>query len=315
MTSVTEGAETRNSIVERLIGDTGEPDHIIKAARSLGLRALPAIRQSLNEQVSYPIAIDMEQVELARMAEARRSDVENDALVVAASATSPDALMLIADSDAIALLVSALFGGDPDTPVSPIERDLTSIDWAAFEADYSVIRGHISRVVPGCEDYDAKVRTRDGFILPNGPRDSRTFDTSTGKARFTANSMEVIRVPQGRLLLQTLRSHDQFNTTIYGRSDRYRGVHKGRYVVFVNPDDIHEHGLVDGQNVDIYSEWPGEPDRVLRGMRVVSYPTARGCAAAYFPEANVLVPLNSTSRGSNTPVSKAVVVRLEPTHD
>ena len=193
--------------------------------------------------------------------------------------------------------------------------DLTGIDWAAFEADYSTIRGHISRVVPGCEDYEAKVRTRDGFILPNGPRDSRTFATSTGKARFTANSMELIRVPEGRLLLQTLRSHDQFNTTIYGRNDRYRGIHNGRYVVFVNPDDIHEHGLVDGQHVHIYSEWPGEPDRVLRGMRVVSYPTARGCAAAYFPEANVLVPLNSTARGSNTPVSKAVVVRLEPTHD
>ena len=192
--------------------------------------------------------------------------------------------------------------------------DLEGIDWAAFEADYSAIREHISQVVPGCEDYERKVRRRDGFILPNGPRDSRTFATSTGRARFTANTMEPIRVPEGRLLLQTLRSHDQFNTTIYGRNDRYRGIRNGRYVVFVNPVDIQECGLVDGQHVDIHSEWPGEPDRVLRGMRVVPYPTARGCAAAYFPEANVLVPLGSTARGSNTPVSKAVVVRLEPTH-
>jgi molybdopterin-dependent oxidoreductase alpha subunit len=191
--------------------------------------------------------------------------------------------------------------------------DLAKIDWAGFEADYSTIRSHISRVVPDFEDYEAKVRAPDGFILPNGPRDTRTFDTSTGRARFTGTTVEVIRVPAGRLLLQTLRSHDQFNTTIYGRNDRYRGIRNGRYVVFVNPDDIRECGLVDGQHVDIYSEWPGEPDRVLRGMRVVSYPTARGCAAAYFPEANVLVPLGSTARGSNTPVSKAVVVRLEPT--
>src|SRR5690606_1594394 len=111
MTSVNQAAVSRNSIVERLLGDTGEPDHLLKAARSLGLRALPAIRQSLNEQVSYPIEIEIEQVALARMADARRPHVDNDALVVASSATSPDALMLIADADAIALLVSALFGG------------------------------------------------------------------------------------------------------------------------------------------------------------------------------------------------------------
>ncbi|MEO6533456.1 MAG: hypothetical protein ABIO06_07760, partial [Pseudolysinimonas sp.] len=91
----------------------------------------------------------------------------------------------------------------------------------------------------------------------------------------------------------------------------YRGIKKGRDVVFVNPDDVVELGLVDGQRVDIFSEWKDEPDRVLRNYRIVSYPTARGCAAAYFPEANVLVPLESAAIGSNTPVSKAVIVRLE----
>ena len=190
--------------------------------------------------------------------------------------------------------------------------DLDRIDWAGFEADYRTIRTHITRVIPGCDDYEAKVSRPDGFILPNGPRDSLSFHTATGKARFTGNALEVIRVPEGRLLLQTLRSHDQFNTTIYGRNDRYRGIRNGRMVVFVSPEDLAERGLQDGQYVDIVSEWPGDPDRILRGMRVVSYPTARGCAAAYFPEANVLVPLGSTARGSNTPVSKAVVVRLEP---
>ena len=112
-----------------------------------------------------------------------------------------------------------------------------------------------------------------------------------------------------------MRSHDQFNTTIYGHNDRYRGIKKGRHVVFVNPEDIAELGLADGQFVDIQGEYQDGVERVVRKFRVVSYPTARGCAAAYYPEANVLVPLNHTAEGSHTPVSKAVIVRLEPSED
>ena len=190
--------------------------------------------------------------------------------------------------------------------------DRVPVDWASFERDYDVIRDHISRVVPGFERFNERIREKDGFILPNGPRDSRTFPTETGKAVLTVNELEPVVCPPGRLLLQTLRSHDQFNTTIYSLNDRYRGIKQGRSVVFVNPDDLAELGLTHGQKVDIFSEWPGQPDRVLRDFRAVSYPTARGCAAAYFPEANVLVPLDSASKRSNTPVSKAVVVRLEP---
>jgi formate dehydrogenase major subunit len=190
--------------------------------------------------------------------------------------------------------------------------DRHGINWPAMIRDYDVIRDHISRVVPGCESYNEKTRTRDGFVLPNGPRDSRTFNTATGKARITVNNLEPVECPPGRLILQTVRSHDQFNTTIYSLNDRYRGIKKGRYVVFVHPDDLAELGLSDGQTVDIFSEWPGQPDRVLRGFRTVSFPTARGCAAAYFPEANALIPLDNTALESNTPVSKAVIVRLEP---
>ena len=186
------------------------------------------------------------------------------------------------------------------------------IDWLGMIDDYDVIRDHISRVVPGCENYNEKTRRRDGFVLPNPPRDERRFETATGKARITVNELEHVDCPPGRLLLQTVRSHDQFNTTIYSLNDRYRGIKKGRYVIFVHPDDLAELGLADGQTVDIFSEWKDQEDRVLRGFRIVSYPTARGCAAAYFPEANVLVPLDSTAIGSNTPVSKAVVIRLEP---
>lgn len=186
------------------------------------------------------------------------------------------------------------------------------IDWAGFEAEYDVIREHISRVVPGFERFNEDVRRSGGFVLPNGPRDERRFDTATGKAMITVNELEHLERPEGRLILQTLRSHDQFNTTIYSLNDRYRGIKNGRDVIFVNPFDLAELGLTDGQRVDIHSEWRDEPDRVLENYRVVSYPTARGCAAAYYPEANVLVPLQSAAIGSNTPVSKAVIVRLVP---
>ncbi len=190
--------------------------------------------------------------------------------------------------------------------------DSVPVDWAGFERDYDVIRDHISRVVPGFEKFNVQVRQKGGFILPNGPRDSRTFATATGRAMITVNELEALERPAGRLILQTMRSHDQFNTTIYSLNDRYRGIKNGRDVIFVNPMDLTELKLADGQRVDIHGEWSDGVDRVLRHYRIVSYPTAMGCAAAYYPEANVLVPLGSAAEGSNTPVSKAVIVRLEP---
>ncbi|GAB3136814.1 FdhF/YdeP family oxidoreductase [Marisediminicola antarctica] len=190
--------------------------------------------------------------------------------------------------------------------------DRVAVDWAGFERDYNLIRDHLSRVVDGCDGYNEKIRREGGFVLPNGPRDSRTFHTPTGKAMLTVNDLESIERPAGTLILQTLRSHDQFNTTIYGHNDRYRGVKGGRHVVFVSPEDLAELGLADGQRVDVHTVSNDGVDRVLRGFRVVSYETARGCAAAYYPEANVLVPLDHVAEGSNTPVSKAVIVRLDP---
>ncbi|MFJ4025828.1 FdhF/YdeP family oxidoreductase [Paenarthrobacter sp. NPDC089989] len=186
------------------------------------------------------------------------------------------------------------------------------VDWAGMRRDYDVIRDHVSRVVPGFEDFNTRIRTRDGFILPHPPRDSRTFPTATGRAMFTVNELETIKVPKGRLLLQTVRSHDQFNTTTYTMNDRYRGIKKGRMVLMVNPADLAGMGLADGGYVDVHSEADDGVDRVLRQLRLVSYPSARGCATAYYPEANVLVPLDSTAEGSNTPASKSVIIRLEP---
>ncbi|TDD32140.1 FdhF/YdeP family oxidoreductase [Actinomadura sp. KC06] len=187
----------------------------------------------------------------------------------------------------------------------------SAIGWDAMERDYDVIRDHVSRVVPGFERYNARVRESGGFTLPHAPRDERRFPTATGKANLTVNELEVLRVPEGRLLLQTVRSHDQYNTTIYGLDDRYRGIKAGRRVVFVSPSDLAALGLDDGATVDLVSEWADGVERRAPSFRIVSYPTARGCAAAYFPETNVLVPLDSTAEISNTPTSKSIIVRLE----
>ncbi|MER5739001.1 MULTISPECIES: FdhF/YdeP family oxidoreductase [unclassified Streptomyces] len=190
------------------------------------------------------------------------------------------------------------------------ERSATP--WEAFEADYAAVRDRIARVVPGFEDFNARLAADPaGFALPHAPRDERRFPTKTGKANFTAAPVEYPRVPEGRLLLQTLRSHDQYNTTIYGLDDRYRGIRGGRRVVMVHPEDAARLGLADGAYADLVSEWTDGSERRAPGFRVVHYPTARGCAAAYYPETNVLVPLESTADVSNTPASKSVVVRLE----
>ena len=188
--------------------------------------------------------------------------------------------------------------------------DRHGIPWDAFRSDYTEIRHRIARVVPGCAAYDEKVGRPGGFVLPHPPRDSRTFDTEVGKAMFTTSPTDVLHVPEGRLLLQTLRSHDQFNTTIYGLDDRYRGISNGRRVVFVHPDDIAALGLEDGSMVDLVSEWSDGSERRAPEFRVVPYDQPRGCAAAYYPETNPLVPLGSTAIGSNCPTSKSVIVRL-----
>lgn len=189
------------------------------------------------------------------------------------------------------------------------------VPWQELKRDYDRIRDRIERVVPGFDDFNIRVRRSDGFVLPHPPRDTRSFDTPNGKANFALHPLEWVDVPAGRLILQTLRSHDQYNTTVYGHDDRYRGISGNRHIVMVNPDDIASLGLRAGQLVDIVSEFDGEAgveERRVRGFEVVPYDTPRGNAAAYYPETNPLVPLGSVARESNTPVSKAVVIRLEP---
>ncbi|MFE7751809.1 FdhF/YdeP family oxidoreductase [Streptomyces sp. NPDC057428] len=212
---------------------------------------------------------------------------------------TPASPHLLSEPAIVARLARAVLGPASTTP------------WEDFEKDYGTIRDRISRVVPGFEDFNARVARPGGFTLPHAPRDERRFPTATGKANFTAAPVEYPELPEGRLLLQTLRSHDQYNTTIYGLDDRYRGIKGGRRIVMVNPEDARALGLADGSYTDLVSEWKDGVERRAPGFRVVHYPTARGCAAAYYPETNVLVPLDATADTSNTPASKSVVVRFE----
>jgi molybdopterin-dependent oxidoreductase alpha subunit len=232
---------------------------------------------------------------------AQRVTVEDSMSMVHASAGTlePASPHLRSEVAIVAGLAERILGPDDLVP------------WSALGADYDAIRDRIEAVVPGFASYNQRIDHDGGFVLPHPPRDRLEFPTVSGRAHVTCNRFEPEVVPEGRLLLQSIRSHDQFNTTIYGLDDRYRGIRQGRRVVFVHPDDLHALGLVDGEVVDIVSEWRHEPERRAERFRTVAYDVARGTCAAYFPEANVLVPLGSVAEESNTPTSKAVVVRLE----
>jgi molybdopterin-dependent oxidoreductase alpha subunit len=190
-------------------------------------------------------------------------------------------------------------------------RDNTTVDWEAMAANYDNIRDAISRVVPGCENYNERVRVPGGFYLPNPPREGK-FPNSAGKALFNAAPLEKIDIEPGQLLMTTIRSHDQFNTTIYGLSDRYRGIDGNRRVIFMNRTNMDELGLVAGQVVNITSYFE-DHRRHAENFVVVPYHIPVDCTATYFPEGNALVPLNSFARFSRTPTSKCVVISLEPT--
>jgi molybdopterin-dependent oxidoreductase alpha subunit len=186
----------------------------------------------------------------------------------------------------------------------------SSINWEALIADYDLIREHIERVVPGFDDYNLRVRQPGGFHLPSPPR-QRIFNTPSGRAVFTVHALPHHDLLPDQYLMMTMRSHDQFNTSIYGLDDRYRGIRNGRRVVFLNPDDVRSAGLSEGQTVDLISHFAGE-ERVARNFVVVPYSIPQRCAATYFPETNVLVPLGSVADKSNTPASKSVVISIRP---
>jgi anaerobic selenocysteine-containing dehydrogenase len=189
----------------------------------------------------------------------------------------------------------------------------TTVDWEALATDYDKIRDVIERVVPGFENYNARVREPGGFYLPNAARE-RIFNTASGKAVFTIHPLPDHNLAPDQYLMMTIRSHDQFNTSVYSDNDRYRGISNGRRVVFLNRDDIAADGLREQQKVDLVSHFEGE-ERIAKEFTVVAYDIPRRCAATYFPEANVLVPVRNVAEKSNTPVSKSVVISIRPTSE
>jgi molybdopterin-dependent oxidoreductase alpha subunit len=184
------------------------------------------------------------------------------------------------------------------------------VQWPSLAANYDLIRDSISRVIPGFENFNQRIRNGQTFYLPNGARD-RHFKTASGKAQFSVTPIPKHDLDPGELLMMTIRSHDQFNSTIYGLDDRYRGVYGGRRVIFLNPEDIREAGLQAGQLVDIRSHFEGET-RIAPSFLVVPYTISRHCAATYYPETNVLVPIRSVADKSNQPVNKCVRITLAP---
>lgn len=186
----------------------------------------------------------------------------------------------------------------------------TTVDWEDLANNYDKIRDAIERVVPGFDDYNTRVHNPGGFYLPNAAR-KRVFNTASGKAQFTVHQLPELKLGPDQFLMMTIRSHDQFNTSVYSSNDRYRGISDGRRVVFLNPKDIAAAGLRARQVVDLVSHFEGE-ERIARRFEVVPYDIPQRCAATYFPEANVLVPVRSVAEKSNTPASKSVVISIRP---
>jgi molybdopterin-dependent oxidoreductase alpha subunit len=184
----------------------------------------------------------------------------------------------------------------------------SKLAWSWLCDDYDRIRELIGRVVAGAENYNARVREPGGFYLPNAAREGR-FATDSGRAQFSVHELPRHELEPGQLLMMTIRTHDQYNTTIYGLADRYRGLSQARRVILMNPDDLSERGLRADQRVDVTSHFRGQT-RTARQFVAVPYDIPRGCAASYFPEANVLVPLDQVARISNTPASKSVVISV-----
>lgn len=224
--------------------------------------------------------------------------VENSMGVVHASRgdREPPSAGLLSEPAIVAGLAAATLG------------DRSSVDWMGLASNYDRIRDDIEAVVPGFDGYNERVREPGGFYLPNGARERR-FNTDGGKAKFSVTAVPHVEVLEGELRLMTIRTHDQFNTTIYGLDDRYRGFKGERRVVMMNPADMAERDLLPETPVDIEGRHEAA-GRVAEGFLAVPYDIPRGCVATYFPEANVLVPLGARAHRSHTPASKLVVVAI-----
>lgn len=188
--------------------------------------------------------------------------------------------------------------------------DSSGIAWEGYTGNYNLIRAAIETVIPGFERYNERMQSTQGFSLPHAVRDARRFDTAHGRALFMLHSLPSRRLGDAEFTLMTIRSHDQFNTTVYGLDDRYRGIYGGRRVVLINPEDLQTHHLRAGELVDLVSEFNGVVRRAKQ-FRLVPYDIPQRCLAAYYPETNVLISIDNLAAESHTPASKFVVVKLQ----
>jgi molybdopterin-dependent oxidoreductase alpha subunit len=186
----------------------------------------------------------------------------------------------------------------------------TKTDWTGFASNYDLIRSKIEATIPGFKNYNERVRIKGGFYLPNNARENNYASTASGKANFTVNEPSDLKLERNQFIMMTIRTHDQYNTTIYGLDDRYRGVLNERRVIFMNEEDMKTQNLKQLDLVDLTSHFKDER-RVAKGFLVVGYNIPKQCTATYFPEANVLVPLKSVAKISNTPASKTVIISIE----
>ena len=183
--------------------------------------------------------------------------------------------------------------------------------WKSWASNYDEVREVIEKVIPGFQDFNTRLRKKGGFILPNSLRE-KTFPTPSGKAQFTINEVPDLSLPDSSFRMMTIRSHDQFNTSIYGLIDRYRGIKNDRKIVMMNKKDMDALGLKPKQKVNLSN--PLSPDTLhLSGFSVVPYPIPLGCIATYFPEANALISIQHTAKTSQTPIYKSSIITVSPT--
>jgi molybdopterin-dependent oxidoreductase alpha subunit len=182
------------------------------------------------------------------------------------------------------------------------------VDWKSFTNHYDFIRDAIEKAIPGFDNYNSRVRELGGFYLPNGSRIGK-FNTFSGKANFNVADVTFHHLQKDELVMMTIRSHDQFNTTIYGLNDRYRGVTNERRVIFMNKKDIADLGFNAGDIVDLFNDFNGI-ERVAKKFIIIEFSIPEKCTATYFPETNVLVPIDSVADKSNTPTSKYIVLKI-----
>ena len=244
-----------------------------------------------------------------------RTEIDRNSANIRQIVTVEDSMSMVHGSGGINLPASPLLKSEVGIVAGIAQATLGTdvVEWPELADDYDKIRDLMARVLPIFGDFNVDVRKPRGFRLRNGAA-HREWNTATKRANFDACSLpkatewQQAKGEGAHFVLQTFRSHDQYNTTIYGMDDRYRGVFGAREVVFMHPKDIKQMGFSDGEHVDILGLEDDGVERCARGFKLAAYDIPRGCVAGYYPELNVLVPLNSFGKESFTPTSKSVPV-------